>query len=133
MASAKTIELVAAPIFTPLLLLLRLLSLTSQSPLLGSLRWLGWPAFARSRCYCEYEVAKLVRTISNISPLVAKAFAADYQTTFFVDAPGVCGEKSRSYIFRQAGGSRNIPVQSNLAVDLVDILPARPAAARKRK
>lgn len=133
MASEQKIELVAAPIFSPLLLLLRLLSLTSQAPLLGSLGWLGWPTFARSRCHGKNKTAKLVRAIRNVSPLVSKAFAADYQMTFFIDAPGVCGEKSLSNIFRQACGSRNIPMQSNLAVDLIDILSTRPAAARKRK
>ena len=122
-------KLFTRPILAAILFFLRFLAFAGQASLFGTLRGLGRPPLLWRRGDSENEIPQLVCAVGDVTTLIAKTLAAEDQQPFFVNAARVLGEKADADILRQARRRGYIPVQCDLAVDFIDVLPARTAAA----
>jgi len=130
--SEAPVSLVGTWPSTPLFLL-RSLPLFADALFDRSSRAPCWFPLARSRRNAQKHRSQFFQTVGDIASLIAKPLAVKNQFTVLRHAPAIGCDEPLTHVRWHRWRIDYVPAQSHLRIDLVDVLPARPAAARKRK
>ena len=77
----------------------------------------------------EKHPAQFFQTVGSIAAGIAESLAGYQQVSLGSDSPGVPGRQPLPHGLGQTGAFRHRPTEHRLGVQLIDVLPPRPAAA----